>query len=153
MDEEESDLAARSGTDIDPPEVVEGEPADEVPGAKIIRIRAGFSGPLPPPELLAEYDAVLPGGADRIVSMAENQSAHRLRMESRGQAFGFLIALVAILGGIGLILDGKSAAGLVPLIGALGGLAGIFVYGEFRARQARRLDADQDASPATLPNE
>ena len=153
MEGEESDLAAGGGTDIDPPEVVEGEPADEAPGSQIIRIRAGFAGPLPPPEMLAEYDAVLPGGADRIVSMAEDQSAHRRRMESRGQMFGFVLALVAILGGIGLILDGKSTAGLVPLVGALGGLAGIFVYGEVRARQTRRLDAGQDATPLTRPDE
>ncbi|HEV2975446.1 MAG TPA: hypothetical protein VGX69_10725 [Solirubrobacteraceae bacterium] len=61
--------------------------------------------------------------------------------------FGFLLALLAILGGIGLILDGKSVAGLVPLIGAMGGLAGVFVYGEIRARQVRRIDTDR-TSPA-----
>ena len=36
-----------------------------------------FSGPLPHPEDLAKYEQVLPGAADRIISMAEQQAAHR----------------------------------------------------------------------------
>lgn len=148
------DLTPGDRADVDPQEVVQGEPADGSlggPAARIIRIEAGFTGPLPPPEMLAQYDAVISGGADRIVSMAEDQSSHRRRMESRGQMFGFLLALIAILGGIGLILDGKSVAGLVPLIGAMGGLAGVFVYGEIRARQARRIDTDQTSQ--AMPEE
>ena len=35
------------------------------------------AGPLPPPEILREYDQALPGLADRIVSMAEGQANHR----------------------------------------------------------------------------
>lgn len=130
----------------DDSEVVDGRPSPPDRGgrARIIQIQQGFSGPLPPPEMLAQYDAVLPGSADRIVKMAEDQSSHRRRIESRGQIFGFVLVLVAIVGGIGLILDGRSAEGLVPLIGALAGLAGIFVYGEYRAHQARRIGAPTD---------
>jgi uncharacterized membrane protein len=36
------------------------------------------SGPIPAPEILKAYDIVLPGLAERIVSMAEAQSAHRM---------------------------------------------------------------------------
>ena len=43
---------------------------------------AMWAGPIPPPELLAEYDQVIPNGAERILSMAEKQSDHRMRMEA-----------------------------------------------------------------------
>src|SRR5438477_9646871 len=38
-------------------------------------------GPLPDPSELAAYNATIPNGADRIMKMAEAQSAHRLEME------------------------------------------------------------------------
>jgi uncharacterized membrane protein len=112
---------------------------------------AAFSGPLPPPEILARYNDALPDGADRIVKLAEEQSKHRRLMESRGQVFAFTLALVAILAGVGLILDGKSAEGLVPLIGAIGGLVGIFVYGEVRAHKARQIDAADEEDQPSVP--
>ncbi|MBW2608107.1 MAG: DUF2335 domain-containing protein [Deltaproteobacteria bacterium] len=42
-----------------------------------------FSWPLPPPEILAKYNSVLPDAAERIISMAENQATHRQRIESK----------------------------------------------------------------------
>lgn len=40
-----------------------------------------FSGPIPPPQTMAGYETALPGSADRILKMAEEQSAHRQEME------------------------------------------------------------------------
>lgn len=42
-----------------------------------------FQGPLPPPQALVQYKAALPGCAERIVSMAKEQAAHRRALESR----------------------------------------------------------------------
>ena len=39
------------------------------------------SGPLPAPEDLAHYDAICPGAANRIITMAENNMEHRQSME------------------------------------------------------------------------
>lgn len=36
-----------------------------------------FSGPIPPPAVLAEYDSRFPGFAERIMSMAEREAATR----------------------------------------------------------------------------
>lgn len=63
------------------------------------------SGPLPPPQDLAAYDAALPGSAERIVQMAERQQAHRHVIEltdltegvqyaKRGQMMAFSLALI-----------------------------------------------------------
>lgn len=41
------------------------------------------SGPLPPPEDLAHYDAICPGAAARILSMAERNMEHRHTTETR----------------------------------------------------------------------
>lgn len=144
-------IDSEGANELASPEVVDGEIADEATsrdtGPGIIRIEAAFSGPLPPPEILVRYNDALPDGADRIVKLAEAQSRHRRSMESRGQLFAFTLALVAILAGVALILDGKSAEGLVPLIGAIGGLAGVFVYGEVRAHKARQIDSGEEGDP------
>jgi len=43
-----------------------------------------WSGPLPPPEALEKFNAVIPNGADRIVKMAEAEQAHRHEYEKSG---------------------------------------------------------------------
>jgi uncharacterized membrane protein len=105
--------------------------------------RHEFSGPLPPPELLARYNEALPGGAERIVALAEEQASHRRRMEARGQVLLFAVVLVALVGGIGLIALGENAAGLVPVIAAIGGLGSLFVYREVKThRLTKQLEAE-----------
>lgn len=105
-----------------------------------------FSGPLPPPEILAKYNDAIPGGAERILAMAENQSQHRqaleksviaanIRAQKVGPILGFIVCIAAIASGTFLIYVGKSAAGLVPIIGALGGLAGVFFYGKYQQKK------------------
>lgn len=107
----------------------------------ITRTQQIFSGPLPSPEALAKYNQTLPGAADRIISMAEEQSRHRHYMERTivrhngaksyiGMFFGTVIALAAICGGIYLVSIGYEAWGLAPVITALAGLVGVFVYGK-----------------------
>ena len=77
-----------------------------------------FAGPLPPPEMLLKYDEVSPGLANRIVSLAENQSTHRQSIEAKvvdsnvksqqlGLILGALICFLSIAGGIYLILNDK----------------------------------------------
>jgi len=42
-----------------------------------------FSGPLPPPSVLSQYNQVVPGAAERIIAMAESQSEHRQQLENK----------------------------------------------------------------------
>ena len=56
---------------------------NENPIVRKLAIQQSFSGPLPPPDLLGQYDAILPGLADRIVKMAEKQESHRHELENR----------------------------------------------------------------------
>jgi len=115
-----------------------------------------FSGPLPPPEELAKYEQILPGSANRIISMAEQQSSHRQELEktviganARTQTWGlvsaFIIAMTAIGGGIWLSARGMSGAGLTSIITALAALVGVFVFG--KSQQKKEL-AEKEQSLA-----
>ena len=83
-------------------------------------------------------DEAVPNGADRIVKLTENQAAHRQTIESRAQIFTFVLAVIGLVGGIGLIALGYSAEGLVPLIAAIAGLGGLFVYREIQTHRGEK---------------
>ncbi len=117
-----------------------------------------FSGPLPPPEALERYNQVLPGAADRILSMAEQQSKHRQGLErivvesnahsqKAGVWLGFVVAMTAVVGGIALILYGKNVYGLAAVLGALVSLAGVFIYGKSKQRKELDQKAEDFVSP------
>ncbi len=74
---------------------------------RVIRQESFYSGPIPHPEHLREYESITPGSADRIISMAEKQQEHRIAIEkqvitgqvkdgSRGQVFAFIVFVVGI---------------------------------------------------------
>lgn len=98
-----------------------------------------FQGPLPPPEMLAEYDRVSPGCGRTIVEMAVGQSNHRQRMESRllwfdgfnrlsGQIAAVVIVLFGIWQGANLIAQGKDGAGLIAGAIPLAGVALAYIF-------------------------
>src|SRR5688572_22006183 len=61
---------------------------------------ASFTGPLPIPTLLREYDNVLPGLAERIVAMAEDEGEARRSLASRSMRlseWGLISAVVITL--------------------------------------------------------
>lgn len=57
------------------------EQKDEAIKALMIIKEEAFEGPIPPPSLFREYEATLPGSADRILKLAESQQAHRIEIE------------------------------------------------------------------------
>lgn len=104
-------------------------------------VSQSYSGPIPHFTDFAGYENVLPGSADRILLMAENQSLHRQQLESsvissdisnsrRGQYFGFIIAITMIVGGLGLVFVGRNISGFGTMLLALGSLVGLFIYGK-----------------------
>jgi uncharacterized membrane protein len=107
-----------------------------------------FAGPIPPPSLLARYNDIVPNGAERILAMAERQSQHRETIESqvvtgnidsqkRGTIFGFILALVTILGGFALVYAGKDTSGMAAIIGSLVSLVSVFVYARHKQAKER----------------
>lgn len=107
-----------------------------------------FSGPLPPPQILRGYNDAFAGCAERIVAMAERQSAHRqeiekrvidgnCRAQSRGQIFGFALAFMVIAGGVYLLAQGKSIEGFSAIILAGGSIIGALVFSRFEQKNER----------------
>ncbi len=60
-------------------------------------ISARWSGPLPPPAELEKIDEIIPGGADRLLHMAESEQVHRIEDAKRGQYFGWSLATGAVV--------------------------------------------------------
>lgn len=111
-----------------------------------------WSAPLPPPELLKQYNEVFPGCAERIVAMAESQSSHRQQVESKviagnvtsqttGLWLGFILALIVILSGAWLVYTGHVAWGAVFAGFPLVSLVSVFVLG--KRQQTKQLESHQ----------
>ena len=105
-----------------------------------------WSGPTPSPEVLREYDTIVPGAAERIIAMAERQSAHRQNLENKavdggnsrailGSVFGFVIGMAAVGGGIYLAVNGQETGGYAVMLTTVSTLAAVFVYGRRSARR------------------
>jgi uncharacterized membrane protein len=117
-------------------------------------VRREFSGPLPPPEALEKYEAIIPNGAERIMAMAEEQGRHRRALEKKaldtdsrnsllGVIFAFCLGLATVVGGviiayIGLPISGTifGGVGLVALVYA-------FIYGTKERRKERESKAKE----------
>ncbi len=103
-------------------------------------IASAYAGPLPSPEAFARYEQVCAGAADRIISMAEKQAAHRQALEklheetvARNSKMGILCALLiamsVLVGGVACIItDHDLAGGLIVGIDIVG-LCAVFIYG------------------------
>jgi len=116
---------------------------------------SAYSGPFPPPELLAEFDRVLPGTAQRLLDWTERQIDHRQGLEKqqvegserrmdRGQIFGFGVAFVALVvaGEIATLGPPGWVTGLTAMAVAVVGVGGPAV-----ARMlARRFPMSQNSS-------
>lgn len=113
-----------------------------------------YEGPLPPGYMLREYEEVLPGAADRVFRMAEQQAEHRQCLEkqvvaskSRAELLGVIFAgaivLVTVIGGIFLIHEGNGIAGFSTLVMGIGGIAGTFIYGTRSEKKERAEKREQ----------
>lgn len=102
-----------------------------------------YSGPIPHPQLLKEFNDVIPNGADRIMTMAETQSRHRITLEEKvvnannrdsllGVVFAGVIALLIVLGAIFLIYNNKDIQGFGLLISSSVMYIGVFLKSKSR---------------------
>jgi uncharacterized membrane protein len=135
-------------------------------GLRVVQATVEHQGPLPPPEDLQRYDQVMPGLADRIVSMAEREQMHRHAMQEvsvrggldiakRGQLLGFAIAIIVLGVALALVLLGHETAGTVIASVDLASLAAVFAVGRQQAAAAerkRRPSSDEKKKEASGGN-
>jgi len=155
--------AESSGTDADLPadsseetgsdgSILEREPIDGKQSRQVSVAGHFFSGPLPPPAILKQYNEVQPDFAERLLKLTEGEAAHRRELARRaqemaatetriGQIFGLVVALAgfatsAWLGSAGLP-GAASAVGGATIVG----LVSVFITG----RRWRDPDSDGGA--------
>jgi len=130
-----------------------------------IRVSAQFAvqqqvGPIPSPEILKNYDAVKAGFADRIIKMAEEESAHRRdleklavesqakdqaayrRAEMLGQISGLAIGLAAIGGAVYSAVHGAQIAGSILGTTGVSGLVTAFIMGRQNLLKLRQQELE-----------
>jgi uncharacterized membrane protein len=85
------------------------QPQPQNPQTQIVSQQ--WSGPLPPPGALQQFDQIIPDGANRIMGLIEREQAHRIDHESqalqavkgdnkRGHYIGAVVCLLAVGGAI-----------------------------------------------------
>ena len=114
-----------------------------------------YSGPIPPPAMLEQYNHIVPGAAERILKMAEEQSAHRRSLEkkaidtdSRNSTIGIVSALFITLSAFAVVAYAITV-GQKEIAQIIGGtvivsLAGAFIYGTRSRRLERQTRLKQD---------
>ncbi|MEW5928987.1 MAG: DUF2335 domain-containing protein [Gemmatimonadota bacterium] len=118
--------------------------------------RVEFQGPMPPPELVRQYEEILPGAAKFFFSSLDRQSNHRQDLERQvvganivnektGMWLAFFLAALMVLCGTFLIYSDKDPQGLAMIGGTIATFAGIFVYG--RQKAGKELRAKDPAEP------
>lgn len=145
MDEKSSNVPSKADSS-------DSSPSELPRRTSTVRMEASFawSAPLPPPDLLKQYNDVFPGCAERIVAMAESQAAHRQAIEDKvihgnvssqktGLWLGFVLALIIILSGAWLVYTGHIGWGAIFTGIPLVSLVSVFVLG--KRSQGRQLEA------------
>ncbi len=117
-------------------------------------IQAEFSGPIPHPRILKEYDRIVPGAAARILKVAEDDAIHTREMEKRaleykaneikrGQIFGLVIGLATFSTAIISLYLGHEGAAMVLGGTTVVGLVTVFVTDRKLTCQEKNKKGDQ----------
>lgn len=120
------------------PVVSKSRENDEQVGS-LTHTATAWSGPLPPPSVLADFSNVVENGAERIMAAWESETAHRRKMEIdslkftvRDSMFGKIAALVFVLAALGVSAYAASIGaqwlGLVLGGGVIGSVVWAFVH-------------------------
>lgn len=106
-------------------------------------LELSFSGPIPSAQILSEYDKIIPGAAERIISMIEAEVMHRRSIEIDifkkhvktviwGQLLGFIIGLIGIFAGSYIILKGSEIPGAIIGLASLTSIMATFLTTKYR---------------------
>ncbi len=119
-----------------------------------------ISGPIPAPQILQQYNNIVPGAAERIIRMAEKQSDHRMGLENKvvnsnlvksylGMIAGTSIAIFGLYIAKEIAINGNPAtAGIVAALD-LGGLVWVAVNNTKAQRKEREKRQETSSAPPT----
>lgn len=127
-------------------QVIEPHQAQRQKTRTVTQLFEHYQGLLPHPEHMVRFEQILPGTTDRMMVLAEDQSAHRQLMERKylnfngwGEILGVVFAGIAGLSGIGagafLLYRDKPIGGFGTLLTPLAAI--IWAFRKSRDRQAK----------------
>lgn len=129
-------------------------PPDKAPGIKAAMIESSlFHGPLPPPSLFNEYEKVLPGAADRILTMAEREQEHRIWWEKKdldtesryalsGMYLGSIGLFLLIVGAVFSVYQGSIEGALVFLGASVLSVLGRFLSSRWGRAERHKMEEE-----------
>jgi len=99
---------------------------------------AVYSGPLPPSQELMNYNNIIPGAAERIITMAEKEAEHRrsaenllvaeeVRSSKTGQRFAFVLGFGSLIVVTVSILMNQPMGTIAPAINSNNKFSGVFI--------------------------
>lgn len=102
-------------------------PTHTQPNKQIVSTTQQWQGPLPPPGALAQFNQIIPNGAERIMAMVEQEQAHRIQHEKmelhaevadfrRGQRLGFVLGLACVAGSVYTAIIGAHPTVSIALV-------------------------------------
>jgi len=143
------------------------------PAGEFTLISEKYSGPLPHPNILKGYEETIPGAAERILILLEEQQAHRIKMDEMelssvtqiehrrleagiqrdrvGMFLGFILALVLIAFSTYAISLGYAPQSAGLLAWGIATLAGVFAYSRYSGQKEMREQREALQSSATAP--
>jgi uncharacterized membrane protein len=128
-------------------EIKNNKSPSAIPAVISHQFTATYSSPLPPPEILAQYEKISPGLVQKIIELTEIQGNHRRELEAKkleaeishqkrrdceakiGQLCALFIAVSAIVGGTITAIYGYEWAGGLIGVSGIGGIVYTFVHG------------------------
>ena len=114
-----------------------------------------FSGPLPPPKLLEQYQSIQPDFPERILRLNEQEVGHRHEIQRAvvnndfafkriGQLFGFVIALAGFAASVGLAYIGYPWVAAIIGGGTLASVVTVFVSGPRASPEKSSNDSKEE---------
>ncbi|MDR1305347.1 MAG: DUF2335 domain-containing protein [Verrucomicrobiales bacterium] len=100
-----------------------------------------YSGPIPPPEQLRQFNEIISNGADRIMKMAESQANQRMKTDGEivrwqlfgnilGQVLAFLIAIGGLFATVYLAINNHEWVASIVGGTTIVGLVAAFIKGQ-----------------------
>jgi uncharacterized membrane protein len=133
-------------------QVAQGQPPSPAQRTISVETFEAFAGPLPAPETLAKYDAIVPGMAERRLRTFEQQAEHRMGLEKHvlrwdvirsnvGLLAAFVFGVLVLAAAVYLIVNGYSTEGLIAIVSEFVTYGLAFLYSSETRRRERNRKA------------
>lgn len=121
------------------------------------------SGPIPSPQILQQYNNIVPDAAERIIRMAEKQSDHRIDLESKvvssnivksyvGMVLATIIAVYGLYIAKEISINGNPWAAAIIAALDLGGLVSVAIYNVLSQKKEREIRRESSSVPPSGKN-